>query len=164
MDFLSKETANHLFIPIGYNQVRKIIKRGAKTRSAFDQFTIHTQACSFVSDIIKIPKVYNYNQKSYTMDMLSNVTYIPEHDYGFHPALFSELLRFFQYMMKDGYWPMGFTIYRDMFGQYMLIDFSHFGYIDGNCVHFPKDPICYSIDQASMYFGLKIYVDPFEKN
>lgn len=155
---LSRESFNHILEPIGYTQIRKIVKRGAQVRSAYDQYTIHLFACTFDSCILHFPKVYAHSDNSYTMEHHFDLVYVPEEEYTKHPLLISELIRFFQYMTSNGYWPTGFSVFQTG-STYLLLDFSRFGYTDGRFVRFPKQRIFYDFDEAYMLFAAFFFED-----
>jgi hypothetical protein len=157
MDFNSKETGNHIIQPIAYNRIRKIRKRGARTRSAYDQYLIHCIAYDFVSDILKVPKAYEYDDNSYVMDQIPDAQFVPERYYGNFPELVVALVSFSQHMISNGYWPYKYSIFRINDYQFVLIDVSLFGSIDSKKVKFPKNPTIYSLEEASMYYGIHIY-------
>lgn len=157
MDFNSKETENHIIQPIAYNRIRKIRKRGARTRSAYDQYLIHCVVYDFVSDILKAPKPYEYDDNSYVMDQIPDAQFVPERYYGKFPELVVALLSFSQYMISNGYWPYKYSIFRMNDRQFILIDVSLFGFIDSKKVKFPKNPTIYTLEEASLFYGIHIY-------
>ncbi len=140
--------------------IRKIRKRGARVRSAYDQYTIHCISYDFVSDVLKIPKPHSYDEDSYVMDQFHDACYIPERQYSTFPSLVVALLSYTQYMISNGYWPYKYSIFR-CGAQFFLIDMSRYGYIDSNRVKFPKDPTAYTMDEATAFYGMRMY-DEFD--
>ena len=143
---ISVEGRNHYIEGIGNGEVLKSIRSGCKTRSAVEQFQIHSYAYSFASDILHIPKpVSIVDRKSYTMEEFETGVFVHPDTYFHSSTLFDEVIRFYKYMMDAGYWPYGYTIYKYNTTQYVLCDFSGFGTIQGQCVKFPKDPRVYAL-------------------
>jgi hypothetical protein len=138
MEFNSISGTNHLLQPLAYNRVRKIILQGRKVRSAVEQFTIHTFARDFRSSLIYFPEPYEVDgPRSYTMQMIIDGDVVKPADYFKHPALFFELARFKEFMMRQHFWPFGYNIIKYK-AVYILFDFSLFGTIERGLVKFPK--------------------------
>lgn len=148
MEFISISGKNHILTPIGYNVVRKTIRRGAKVRSAVEQFAIHTTAYTFRSPLIYMPQpIAIESSRAYTMQHILEGTVIPACDYFKHPSLFIELHLFKLFMMQHNYWPHGYNIiqYKTV---YILYDFSLFGIIDRDYIKFPKIASVYTLEEA----------------
>jgi len=158
MDFTSKETACHILQPLAYNLIRKIRKPNKRVRSAYEQYTIHCTAYEFESNVLKIPKPLFYDgPNAYVMDQFEDMYPLPE-PYFFHfPQLVAALVSFRQHMISGGCWPRDFSIFCINDRQFMLIDFGRFGYVDSNRVKFPHENTLYTLEEASLFYGLQIY-------
>ena len=157
MQFLSKETDNHILRPIGYGRIEKYVKRGSPVLSAAEQFTIQRDATRFESELIYIPTPYELNSRSYTMDMIPNIVRVPIIYYAAYPVLLHEIVRFIAFMLRNNYFVHSFDLLYDRTQQrFAIVDFSHCGFIQGTAVRFPHDDNTYSIDEADMKYGIYI--------
>jgi hypothetical protein len=149
MEFTSVLGSCHLMIPIGYNQVRKMII-SRFVRSAVEQWEIHKLALLYESPLLYIPQLYNLETAgAYTMEQFYDGKLLKDEDYYVHSFFMSELERFKRHMIACGYWPFGFKIFHDnRSGRYILIDFSRFGSIDRGRVRFPKIQKIFTLEEA----------------
>lgn len=160
MEYNSKETHCHIIQPIAYNQIRKTCKPRKHIHSAYEQYSIHCIAHQFVSDVLKIPKPhYCESYYSYVMDQIPDYEHIPVDMYGLIPELVVAILSFTQYMITNGVWPRNFSIFHIGNRQFILLDFSRFGYISSNRVKFPKESETYTLCEASLFFGIQFYTN-----
>lgn len=157
MQFLSKETDNHILRPIGYGRIEKYVKRRAPVRSAAEQFTIQRDATHFESELIYIPTPHVLNSRSYTMDMIPNAIFVPVIHYAEYAVLLHEIVRFIGFMLRNNYFMHSFDLLYDKSQQrFAIVDFSHCGFIQGTAVRFPHDDNTYSIDEADAKYGIRI--------
>jgi hypothetical protein len=157
MQFLSKETYNHILRPIGYDRIEKHVKQGAPVRSAAEQFTIQRDASRFESNLIYIPTPHILNSHSYTMDMIPDAVFIPIIYYAEYTALLHEIVRFIGFMLKNNYFVHSFDLLYDKSQRrFAIVDFSECGFIQGTAVRFPNDENTYSIDEADAKYGIRI--------
>jgi hypothetical protein len=150
MDFRSVQGKHHLIEPIGYCQVRKTKKVGAKVRSTTEQFLIHEIAYEFESSILCIPKPIRLEETSYCMEQIWGGTGLPPRAIPFFPLLVYELRRFRDFLISKNIYPAGFTILQidkeciEGWSRpcanplYALVDMSCFGIIQGPWVSIPK--------------------------
>lgn len=142
--YVSIHGSNHLLEPIGYSVMRKTVTQGAKVLCAADQFEIHQIASMFQSPLFTIdPPIEIDSPSSYTMRHIHDAYPFPLITHG---GLFQEeFTRFHDYMIREGYFPLGNTIlFSD--GRLYIIDFSQYGMIQTSTlegvqkqiVHFPK--------------------------
>jgi hypothetical protein len=167
MEFLSIETNHHILRPIGYGLIEKYVKRGAPVRSAAEQFTIQRDATEFVSEILYVPKPINLNSRSYTMEFMTHIRFIPEAYYSMSEMLLRELIRFTAFMIRKHYFINSCNVYYDyMHKRFIVFDFSQVGFMEGTRVRFPHDTNTYSIDEADIRHGTAIVIQrgilPFE--
>jgi hypothetical protein len=161
MEFLSIEGSHHILQPIGYGIIEKIVKPGSPVRSAAEQFTIQNEASMFESAVLYIPKPIRLENRSYTMEMFYDLSYLPISYYTEAPLLLNHLIHFIHYMLKLNYFIHSFDIYIDVrMSRYVLLDFSHTGFIMGTTVQFKNDENQYSIDEADMKYGILIPSNP----
>lgn len=143
--------SNHLLEPLGYNVMRKTVKRGAHVLCAADQFEIHQIASMFQSPLFTIdPPIALEGPRSYTMRHIHDAYLFP---LGPHGTLFiKEFTRFHDYMIGEGYYPRGNTILFSE-GRVYILDFSQYGMIQTDAVggerrqyvHFPRTSVAYSL-------------------
>ena len=136
--------SNHMLEPLGYSIMRKTVKRGTRVLCAADQFEIHQIASMFHSPLFTIdPPMELDSPRSYTMRHIHDAYIFPLMSHG---GLFQEeFTRFYEYMIGEGYFPMGHTILFSE-GRLYIIDFSQYGIIQNlmvegerrKVVHFPK--------------------------
>lgn len=149
MEFTSVLGSSHLMMPIGYNQVRKMII-SRFVRSAVEQWEIHKLALLFESPLLYIPQLYNLESAgAYTMEQFYEGQLLAPEDYYYNSFFMSELERFKRHMIECGYWPFGFKVFHDnRHGRYILIDFSRFGSIDRGRIRFPKIKQIFTLEEA----------------
>jgi len=159
MEFLSIETNNHILRPIGYGLIEKYVKRGAPVRSAAEQFTIQRDATEFVSELLYIPKPINLNSRSYTMEFMRDIMFVPEECYSMSELLLRELIRFTAFMIHKHYFITSCNVYYDCnHNRFVVFNFSQTGFIDNMRVRFPHDTNTYSIYEADMRYGTSIVI------
>lgn len=164
MDFKSKTGTHHLLIPIGYGEVQKIIMEKGDIHDAHTQYEIHTIAQKYNSNYLMIPKCISLtSHKSYTMKIIYDAKVVPPHKWPNDSILFTELLKFYTFMMEAGYFPKQFTVLQNAH-KYCLIDFSHFGIIQKNKVYFPKNKHAYTIEEALDLYGLQLNITDVEED
>lgn len=157
MEFLSIETNHHILRPIGYGLLEKYVKRGAPVRSAAEQFTIQRDAAEFVSDMLYIPKPIRLDSRSYTMEFMTHIRFVPEAYYSMSEMLLRELIRFTGFMIRRHYFLSSCKVYYDYKDKrFIILDFSQIGFIEGTRVRFPHDKNTYSIDEADNRYGTSI--------
>ncbi len=158
MEFYNSiDTATHVLQPLAYNRIKKTRKLGAPVHSAREQYEIHTIAREYRSHLLVIPKPHYVEDRGYVMDILYTLSsYVPHHKYCEFPELVAELVDFMNYMFQNGYWIHGFSIFQTIDRRFALLDFSAFGHCNGNRVKFPKDPRVYSLDEAHMFYGVRM--------
>ena len=124
--------------------MRKTVTRGSKVHCAADQFEVHRIASMFHSPLFTIePPIALDSPRSYTMRHIHDAYLFPLIAHG---GLFQEeFTRFHDYMIAEGYFPLGNTILFSE-GRLYIIDFSQYGIIQTltvegerrKMVHFPK--------------------------
>lgn len=130
--FVAIQGSNHVLEPLGYGILRKTVKRGSRVLSAADQFQIQQIASLFQSPLYTIlPPIEVESQRSYTMPYLLDVYYI---DLEAHNFFHAEYYRFCEFMISEGYYPLGNRILYSH-GRLYIIDFSHYGTICTNSKH-----------------------------
>ena len=155
--YTSIDTATHIIQPLAYNRIKKIRKLGAPVHSAKEQYDIHTVAYQYPSNLLRIPKPHYVEDRGYVMDIVYTLkTRISHHRYCAFPELVAELVNFMNYMFQNGYWINGFSIFQTIDLRFVLLDFSMFGHRQGNKVKFPKDSCIYSLEEAHMFFGIRM--------
>lgn len=160
MEFVSVRTAQHIIEPIGYGIARKTVRVGAQVLSATEQFVVQSYAAEFPSISLFIPKPIRLEStRSYTMEMIHESQKVAplfriEHD---RPFLF-EIARFVNYMYLGGYFVTGYDIFALSPNTYVLVGFSRTGFIQKDCVRFPKLPYTYTLAEAQDFFGLKLHL------
>ena len=138
--YVTNETVFHLLIPLAYNRLMKQRKQGAPVHGAGTEAEIHRIAIDFPTNYFNIPSVHEVvDSKSYIMDTVfehegqiqSTLTYT-------HPTqIWEELIAFRNYLIREGYYPHGFTILLTN-TKPKLFDFCNFGIIDKGVVRFPN--------------------------
>ena len=155
MEFLSVEGKNHIIEPVGYNIVRKRIKRGKMLRSAPEQFAIHKVASEFRSiDLCIPPPIVCESVYAYTMLQLYQGRIVPPTEYFPRFNLYSDICNFKTFMLERGFMLRDFFIMEVFPNKFALLDFSRFGIVAGGKVRFPKDPETYTLLNAEIQFGL----------
>lgn len=155
MEFLSVEGKNHIIEPVGYNIVRKRIKRGKMLRSAYEQYAIQGAASEFRSaHLCIIPPIRCESEFAYTMQQIYQGRIIPPVEYFTRFDLYIDLCKFKIFMLERGYMLRGFFIMEVATNFYTLLDFSRFGIVAGGRIRFPKDPKTYTLLEAEVAFGL----------
>jgi hypothetical protein len=155
MEFLSVEGNNHIIEPIGYNMVRKRIKKGKMLRSAGEQYEIHRVATEFRSSCLCIPPPGVYESPTaYTMMQIYECRKISPDEYFPRFDLYLDLCNFKNFMLERGFMPRDFFVMEVFPNKYTLLDFSRFGIIAGGQVRFPKDPRKYTLLDAEVAYGL----------
>ena len=149
--FVAIHGSNHLLEPLGYSVMRKTVTRGARVHGAADQFEIHQIASMFQSPLFTIdPPIALDSSRSYTMRHIHDACQFPLIAHG---GMFQEeFTRFHNYMIGEGYFPLGNTILFSE-GRLYIIDFSQCGIIQTltvegerrKMVHFPKINYLYSL-------------------
>jgi hypothetical protein len=142
--FVAIHGSNHVLEQLGYGMIRKTVTRGKKVLCAADQFEIHQIASMFRSPLFTIdPPLELDSHQSYTMRHIYDAFIFPLISHG---GLFQEeFTRFHNYMIDEGYFPLGNTVLFSE-GRLYIIDFSQYGIIQTltvegerrKVVHFPK--------------------------
>lgn len=141
--------------PIGYEEVRKTTRFGKKRRSAVEQFEIHCIAHEFPSTLLRVPTPYRVESpRSYVMEHIRECIRIPSSVVHQIYDLHSELLRFKQWMIARGFFPLFFSVLRCE-SHYILVDFSRFGVIDRGRVHVPGFSFKFTLPFIELYYNVK---------
>ena len=138
--YITVETNRHLFIPLAYNRVLKRRKHGVPVHGAGVEAEIHRIAYQFPTKYLTIPNVYEVvDTKSYIMDSVFIDDGVPDYLSGrtHSTEICNELIDFANYMIDEGYFPYGFTVFLTT-PKPLLFDFSMFGIIDKDTVRFPN--------------------------
>jgi hypothetical protein len=147
--------------PIGYQKIEKHVRKGCGVHLAQTQFTIHSIATEFYSELLLIPRVYSSESNFYVMDHAPLVARLRIQDYRSDKAFFGELCRFFVYMFERGYYPYGFTIGILENGKYLLFDFSEFGHVQGRLIKFKFHKIPLDVEFVEKNYGILYFHDLF---
>ena len=155
MEFRPIEGTNHIIEPVGYNIVRKSIKRGKMLRSALEQYAIHLTASEFRSThLCVIPPIRCESEFAYTMQHIFQGKNVPSEEYFSRYDLYIDICKFKNFMLERGFMLRDFFIMEVFTNRYTLSDFSRFGIVAGGRIRFPKDPRTYTLLEAEVEFGL----------
>ena len=162
IEFKVRQGLHHLLTPIGDGKLHKqIVGHTGTIRSATEQYTIHSAAAEFSSDLLRVPKLYGLvNHRSYVMEHIYGGFNYPKNCYHLHPLLVEELEKFSVFMKQRGYYPYGYSVLQTEINRFVLVDFSGFGTIDRGFVSFKHNKAPLSIDDVDIHYGLisDIYV------
>ena len=168
-EFVGAVGAHSVIHPIGYGMVLKTNRRtGGKllTRSAIEQFQIHSIAADFPSTILKIPKPHELiNNSTYTMEfILPGGIYLPPNQYKHFPTLIHEFNRFFGFMFRAGFFPYKFTILAYPDNKFVLFDFGHFGTVQNNIIKLRHLKYTIDLAEAESRFGILSFLLEIRKD
>jgi hypothetical protein len=154
LEFLSYEGKGHLIKPIGYQTILKRCIANTRVRSAKEQFEIHTISLQWTSDILRFPQIgAMVDDYAYTMEHIYGGVLVPAHRYPEYPELLAALDDYILYMIDEGYFPHGYTIFRSYDGAFVLLDFSQFGTVANMQVRFKMYRAPISLGLAHAMFG-----------
>lgn len=110
------------------NIVRKVLKRKYKGKSSAEQFSLQQLAYTIVQEYnmeyIQIPKVYTYDQRSYTMDRIDTTKPIYEYKSEVYECALKELRDFCEVFESKGYFANDIECYLQPSGKIAIIDFD----------------------------------------
>ena len=163
LEFVSHVGSGHLIKPIGYHTVLKRCISGTQARSAKEQFEIHTISLQWATceSVLRFPQIGEMvDDYGYTMEHIYGGVCIRPSTYCRYPGLLEAIEDYILYMIDEGYFPHGYTIFRVPDGTFVLLDFSHFGTVSNMQVRFKmyRGPI--SLGLAHAMFGA-ISFQPF---
>lgn len=108
--------------------VRKVLKRKYKGKTAKEQFSLQQLAYSIVQEYdmkhIQIPKVYTYDQRSYTMERIDTNKPIYEYKSYISEYALKELWNFCDVFESLGYFANDIECYLQPSGKIAIIDFD----------------------------------------
>jgi hypothetical protein len=108
--------------------VRKVLKRKYKGKSSAEQFSLQQLAYSILQEYdmkhIQIPKVYMYDQRSYTMDRIDTNKPIYECKSEVSECALKELRHFCEVFELKGYFANDIECYLQPSGKIAIIDFD----------------------------------------
>lgn len=116
--------------------VRKILKKNYRGTSAMQQFYLQKLAYDIVINnklqIISIPKVFDYNENSYTMEKIDDSKPYYTEDSSLNNDFKKELLIFYKEFEKQKYFPNDFECFIQKDGKISIVDFDKFIKIQEN--------------------------------
>ncbi len=112
----------------GQGVVRKVLKRKYIGKSAKEQFSLQQLAYSIVQEYdmkhIRVPKVYTFDNRSYTMDRIDTDKPIYECKESISEYALKELQTFCKAFVLKGYFANDIECYLQPTGKIAIIDFD----------------------------------------